>query len=95
MKIKTIEFNWIYTHEVGEEYYSFIIGEEFMTVGNRKENIGRGKVIEIEEHRPRGEGDKLYYNVHFEDSSVIRIFNVNCITYEKIEDNGDYQSKVF
>lgn len=43
-----------------------------------------GKVLSIEEHLPQFEGDRLYYNIHFEYGDITRIFNP-CEVFIKIE----------
>jgi hypothetical protein len=43
-----------------------------------------GKVVTIEEHLPQFEGDRLYYNIHFEFGHITRIFNP-CEVYITVE----------
>lgn len=38
-------------------------------------------ITKIEEYRPRGEGDKWYYDV-FIDNKVVRLFNFFEVTFE-------------
>jgi len=35
----------------------------------------------IEEHRAQGEGDRWYYDIHFENGTVIRTFNPNQVVF--------------
>ena len=73
MKIAIIHFNWWSTAENGEDYFVYTVGVE--TRGMTPERI--------EEHQPCGEGDKWYYDVHFTDGTMQRIFNPNRVFYEK------------
>lgn len=74
-KIISIQYNW---HQVGsttcdegagEDYWEYIVG--------KKKSPSDKKVVEINEHRPMGEGDKWFYDVVFDDESEVRIFNPN------------------
>ncbi len=51
--------------------------------GNPQEvNLGKFGVKEIHSHFPQGEGDRLYYEVEFENNKVLIIFDpklVECI----------------
>lgn len=46
----------------------------------REANVGSNGVVKIEEHRPAGEGDKWFYDIIYDTSSVERIFNP-CVVY--------------
>lgn len=37
--------------------------------------VGSDGVIEIKEHQAQGEGDRWFYDVHYEKGQVRRIFN--------------------
>lgn len=47
--------------------------------------VSRNGVSKIEEHMPRGEGDRLYYDVHFDNGEMSRMFNVSVANFYKIE----------
>ncbi len=66
-KIIKINFNWFYTED-GEGYEEHTVGEY--------------NVLSIEEHEPRGEGDKWFYDITFVDGHKERIFNPNKVVYE-------------
>jgi hypothetical protein len=67
MIIKEIQYDWYFTPE-GEEY--------------KKYRVGSDGVSAIVEHRAQGDGDKWFYDVHFEDGRVERIFNINKVILE-------------
>jgi hypothetical protein len=67
MKIISIDFNFAFTNESAEV--------ETFTVGDKG-------CVEIEEHSAKGEGDKWYYDCHFEGGKMIRIFNPNRVDYD-------------
>ena len=66
MKIIQLIANWYYTPD-GEDYESY--------------NIGENGVLEIIEHLPQGEGDKWYYDIHFETGEKTRTFNPNFVEF--------------
>ena len=68
MKIHNIVFNWFGT-ESGDEFHTY--------------TVGQSNVTNITEHLPQFEGDRLYYNVEFEDGSMDRFFNVNSVKFIK------------
>ena len=43
--------------------------------------VGKDGVTYIEEHRAAGEGDKWYYDIHFDNADTIRIFNPNKVYF--------------
>lgn len=51
----------------------------------REHNVGVRGCVEIEEHPARGEGDKWYYDIFFEDGTVIRTFNPNQVTFKTVK----------
>ncbi len=44
--------------------------------------VGIQKVTEITEHKTIGEGDRWFYDVHFEDGRMERIFNPNHVFFK-------------
>ena len=72
MKIIELTANWFYTND-GEEYVSYVVGE-----------MGVTKIIE---HYPRGEGDRWFYDVRFDNGRTMRIFNPNSVSFEKEQKN--------
>jgi hypothetical protein len=46
--------------------------------------VGVNGCIEIEEHPAKGEGDKWYYDIHFENGTVVRTFNPNRVIFKNI-----------
>lgn len=65
--IKRIIYNWYYTKN----------GEVF-----KEYRVGVGEVIKIEEHIPKGEEDRLWYEVYdTSDKLIARIFNPNMAYY--------------
>ena len=73
-RIIEIHFNWYATPENGEEVTIVMFGAMF-----------RGKqVIEITEHLPAGEGDRLWYDLIFHGrKGSVRIFNPNLVVYDE------------
>lgn len=74
--IKRISYDFGYTVEAGFEDKRFTVG---------KRDSVHGKVVEIIEHRSRGEGDKWYYDIFFDSGEAIRTFNPNEIQYAPAE----------
>lgn len=72
MTIKAIMYNWYSTPENGEEFTNRTVGIIYHN------NI---KCDRITEHRAAGEGDKWYYDIHYSDGSMERIFNINQVYY--------------
>jgi len=69
LKVTELYYNWFYTNdEFGEEFYKYIVGESGVT--------------KIEEHLPKFEGDKFYYDVYFESGIKHRVFNPNEVVYQ-------------
>ena len=68
-RVKRIIFNWFYTHDTGEEYNIYTVGED--------------GVSEIKEYYPAGEGDLYCADIIFKDGARIRTFNPNEILYFK------------
>lgn len=66
LQVKKLTFNWFFG-----EY-----GDEFTTA-----EVGKMGVWRIEEHRPAGEGDRLWYDIYMDDGSMERIFNPNRVLY--------------
>jgi len=67
--ITGINYNWYHTNEHGEEFdYA---------------NIGEHGVNFIKEHIPKGEGDKWFYNVFYDDGHIERVFNINKVFYKE------------
>ena len=73
-KIKGLDYNWHYTHKHGEIFY--------------QAEVGKDGVTEIKEHRPAGEGDKWFYDIHFEDGSMYRVFNPSRVVFKKVTNDG-------
>lgn len=72
-EIKKITFNW---HQCGNTTDG--LDQDFQV-----HEVGKHFVIKIEEHRAAGEGDKWYYDIHFEDGTIAREFNVNSVIFSK------------
>jgi len=72
MIIEEINFNW---HQI----ISDKIGYRMST---RK--VGVNGVTEIREHSAIGEGDRWFYDVHFESGAMERIFNPNHVFYSQV-----------
>lgn len=72
MKIIRIDFNWFCTNDQdGEDWHRY--------------EVGKKEIVKIEEHRSQGEGDKWFYDVHFSNGKMERIFNPNRVYFEKEE----------
>lgn len=72
-RILKIEFNWFATPD----------GESF-TVRNYLESYGEGKqVLDIAEHLPEGEGDRLYYDIYYYNKTKERVFNPNRVIFSE------------
>lgn len=67
MKITKIFYNWMYGTDHGEDYSIH--------------TVGLNNVTKIDQHTALGEGDKWHYDVHFEDGSMERIFNINKVFF--------------
>jgi len=67
-EIRRITYNWFSTEEYGPDFSEF--------------EVGKVGVEKIEEHRPAGEGDRLWYEVTFDNGVMIKVFNINTVKYE-------------
>jgi hypothetical protein len=72
MKIKGLNYNWF-----------FSVTEN--STGFDSAYIGYDNIINIEEHKAQGDGDKWYYDVFRSDGSIQRIFNPNQVYFIKEE----------
>lgn len=68
MKIVQVIADWFYTND-GEGWDSY--------------EVGKNDVIKIIENKPRGEGDKWYYDIHYTNGRMERLFNPNSVSYEE------------
>lgn len=48
-------------------------------------NVGELGCIAIEEHPAKGEGDRWYYDIFFDDGTVVRTFNPNKVTFKTVD----------
>lgn len=71
-EINRIWFDWFYTTEIGEEYVEMAVGYQ--------------GVIRIEEHLARGEGDRVWYDIFFENGEMQRTFNPSRVFYVELKD---------
>lgn len=71
--VTAINYNWGFTPENGEEFTNKTVGIMY----------GNLKCDAIKEHKAKGEGDKWYYDIHYSDGSVERIFNPNQVYYKE------------
>ena len=69
--ITGVTFNWRFSTENGEEFSSF--------------TVGIGGVTEIEEHSSLDEGDRWFYNIHFENGTMQRIFYPNQVFFSEFK----------
>ncbi|WP_298845561.1 hypothetical protein [uncultured Clostridium sp.] len=72
-----INYNWFNYNDgnnQGEDYYTFEVGKSYKK---------KGTVTEIREHPAVGEGDRWFYDVHFDSGAMERIFNPNHIFYKQ------------
>jgi hypothetical protein len=71
-QITELTYNWFSTTD--REYFDRII------VGKKMDS---GIVCtKIEEHRAAGEGDRCWFDAHYNDESTLRIYNPNTVTYQ-------------
>ena len=47
--------------------------------------VGIDGVEDIQEHTAAGEGDKWFYDVYYDDGSVLRTFNPHSVVYNPIK----------
>lgn len=73
MKVKEVFYNW---YQCGSTQDRDGAGESWSRI-----TVGVESVVEIIEHLPQGEGDKINYLVKYEDGSAFRIFNPNSVIY--------------
>lgn len=72
-EVTKITHNWFYTED-GESEYTYEVGEK--------------NVKYIVEHPAQGEGDRYFFEVWFEDETMIAIFNPNLVWF-KINNTGN------
>lgn len=68
-KIRKVHYNF-FTNKEGKHFEVY--------------EIGKNGVKLIFQHMPSGPGDVMFYDVEFEDSSMVRVFNPNQIFYTKM-----------
>ena len=66
MKIAKLTANW-YGHSEGDDYDEY--------------EVGKKDVIEITEHKARGDGDKWFYDIVYANGIMRRIFNPDKVIY--------------
>lgn len=78
-KVIEVTYNWFQRGNnndgMGEDYYIARIGQ-----ANHPLKL---MVKDIIEHIPQGEGDRLYYDIIFDDDSELRVFNPNTVIRNK------------
>ena len=68
MKIVQLITDWFYTPDGdGFDHYE----------------VGKNEIKEIREHLPQGEGDRLWYDVEYENGNVKRLYNPNSVSFVK------------
>lgn len=72
--VKKVTYNWFYTTTDGESFLTVEVGKSLFP--------SHPIVTGIYEHKPQGEGDSLYYTVHYDDFSERKIMNPNEVFYE-------------
>ena len=70
--ITKLVYNW---HQNGDTESG--MGEDYNTAEVGKKHITNDIVKETIEHRAYGEGDKLFYDVIFDNGTELRVFNPN------------------
>ena len=73
MKIVGITYNWCVCERV-REFETRMVG---LSYGELKI-----EVLKIVEHKAQGEGDRWYYDIHYSDGSIHKIFNPNEVFYK-------------
>lgn len=71
--ITSVTFNW-FSGNNGDEFTRRIVGNKY----------GLVTVVKITEHLPMGDGDRLYYDIHYSDGGFNRVFNPNEVSFDKI-----------
>lgn len=80
-KIKILTWDRFYTLEDGESYSVAEIGKSHFP--------GSPEVTFIHEHKCGVEGDKWYYDIHYTDGSVRRIFNPDEVTFYSFKEEAN------
>lgn len=81
MKIVKIHYNWRVVSDGVETidiYDTYLVGDK--------------NVTEILEHPAVGHGDAWFYDVHFENGAMERIFNPNQVFYEADDNSNTAQA---
>lgn len=65
--IQFITYNYYFGPENGEEYKEAIVGV--------------AGVVNIVEHQAGGEGDKWFYDVHYDNGQVLRVFHPHEVVF--------------
>ncbi len=83
---------WCSRFTVGKEYLQtdekpiqeFVEGtaRPGATINAGCKEIKMTKCLKIEEHRAAGDGDKWFYDVHFENGKIVRVFNPNTVEFK-------------
>lgn len=73
-KIIQINFNWTAQEGYLDGCFS-------------SESVGTRGVTEITEHRPAGEGDRFFYDIHYANGITQRVFNPSNVFFAKETEN--------
>jgi len=73
MKVKKITHNFFWTGSPNQGF-----GEDYSYC-----EVGQHGVVKIEYHAAQGDGDRHYCDIIKDDNSVIRVFNLDSITFTK------------
>lgn len=77
MKVTNIRWNYCPNKTIHGQYGDFI-DESWESA-----SIDDRHVKHIEEHRPMGDGDKWFYDVYYDNGTMMRIFNVYIAYYKE------------
>jgi hypothetical protein len=70
--IKEITFDWVYSPSDSRPWWS-------------EATVGKDNCTEIVEHCAAGDGDKWFYDIHYADGKVNRVFNIHSVKFEPIK----------
>jgi len=69
-KLMSVDYNWFYSQEVGEEYSNYSLS---------------GDTINLVYHSPSKNDNQHYVDVTFKSGKIKRIFNINKLTFSSEE----------
>ena len=85
-------YNYSKTHKITKITYDYhppmCTNHEGIAESYELAIVGCDNIVEIIEHQARGEGDKWFFDIHYKDGTVKRIFNIHSVEFKPINNES-------